>query len=107
MSPSNPDASKQAEQERLPERAQNLIRKYSGEWVISRYVEVSDAIGRDVIATLRSDPRRKVNIPTAADRVAAREVFDGVAENWAALSPRNRELLNLVRIEIAKLRSSK
>lgn len=93
--------------DKLPEPAKDLIRKYSGEWAVARYVEISDAIGNDIIAKLKADHRRKVIVASAEDQAAAQQVFDAVAENWALLSPRNYELLKLVRAEVAKLHSVK
>ncbi len=89
----------------LPEQAKALIRKYSGEWTAARYVETSAAINRETIARIKADPRRTVTHPTPADEAAAQRVFDAVADEWAAVSTHNRDLLTLIRAEIAKVRS--
>lgn len=89
----------------LPAPAKALIQKYSGEWAASRYIETSDAISDRVIAQLKADPRRTVTVPTAADQATARRRFDAVTEKWAATSAHNRDLLQRVTGEIAKIRS--
>jgi TRAP-type transport system periplasmic protein len=53
---------------------------------------------------LKSDPRRTVVVPSAADLATAQSVFASVRNQWAEKSPRNRELLIQVEAEIAKLR---
>ena len=93
--------------ERLPEEAKTLIRDHSGAWLAERYAESSDAIKLRVLKQLRADPRRTVTVPTPPDLAAAQRIYAAVAEGWAAVSPRNRDLLASVRSEIAKLRSSK
>ena len=91
----------------LPEAAKRLIRDHSGGWLAERYIETSDTISQRVLKQLRADPRRTVTVPTPADLATAQRAFKAVADDWAAKSPHNRELLTLVRAEIAKLRSSK
>ncbi len=91
----------------LPPKAQAIIRKYSGEWLVDRTATGMDALDKKVLAQLEADPRRKVVFPSPADLATARKVFASVIEEWAAKSPHNRELLALVRAEIAKFRSSK
>lgn len=90
----------------LPEKAKDIIRKYSGAWAANRYVEVADAFNAQTIDRLKAEPRRQVTIPTAADRAAAQRAFNALVEEWAALSPYNRELLSKARTEIEKLRSA-
>ena len=89
----------------LPERAKELIQRRSGEWAALRYSEVSAALSGQVVKQLEADPRRTVTTPTAADLAAARRVFDAVTDQWAAASPRHRQLLDLVDAELARIRS--
>ena len=89
----------------LPEAAKTLIRDHSGEWLVTRYAAISDAFGRRVLDQLKADPRRKVVEPTPQDLATAQRVFGVVVAQWAAESPRHRELLTLVRQELARLRS--
>jgi TRAP-type C4-dicarboxylate transport system substrate-binding protein len=90
----------------LPPAAQAIIRKYSGQWLAERSVAGFDALDEQTLEQLRSDPRRKVIDLSAADLESTRRVFASVVEDWAAMSPHNRELLTLVRSEIKTLRSS-
>lgn len=90
----------------LPPAAQAIIRKYSGQWLIERSVAGFDTLDEQVLEQLKSDPRRKVSELSAADLQSTQRVFASVVEDWAAMNPHNRELLTLVRAEIAKLRSA-
>jgi len=87
--------------------AQEIIRRYSGDWLSERGAACFEAKNRETVAQLKADRRRTVVEPSPADLATARRVFASVVEEWAAKSPHNRELLTLVRAEIAKLRSSK
>ena len=93
--------------ESLPMKAQAIVRKYSGRWLVDQSATSMDALDKKILAQLEADPRRKVVFPSPADLKTARQVFASVTEEWAAKSPHNRKLLELVRAEIAKLRSSK
>ncbi len=90
----------------LPPRAREIIRKYSGDWLSERGAACFDEQNREMAAKLKADRRRSVVEPSPADLVAARRVFASVVEEWAARSPHNRELLALVKAEIAKLHPS-
>jgi TRAP-type C4-dicarboxylate transport system substrate-binding protein len=91
--------------ESLPEPAQNLIRKYSGQWAAERFIETYDVAERQIMQQLKSDPDRKVIMPTARELDTAHAAFKSVKDEWAAVSPRNRELLKAAELEIAKLRA--
>lgn len=91
----------------LPEAAKTLIRDHSGVWLAERYIATSDALSQRVLDQLRADPRRTVTVPTPADEAAAKRVFESIAADWSGLSPRNRDLLALVRSELAKLEQHK
>jgi TRAP-type C4-dicarboxylate transport system substrate-binding protein len=91
----------------MPRPVREIIRKYSGEWLSEQGASCFEAKNREMAARLKADRRRTVVEPSSADLATARSVFASVVEEWAAKSPHNRELLTLVRAEIAKLRSSK
>jgi TRAP-type C4-dicarboxylate transport system substrate-binding protein len=91
----------------LPEVAQNVIRKYSGQWLVARYVDTINTYDAEILRKLKSDARRSVIDPSPADLVKAHSTFDSVTAQWAARSPRNGELLKFVETEIAKLRSTR
>jgi hypothetical protein len=56
---------------------------------------------------LKSDPQRRIVFPSQPDLDRAQVAFKSVIEEWAEISPRNRELLNGANAEIAKLRSTR
>jgi TRAP-type C4-dicarboxylate transport system substrate-binding protein len=91
----------------LPRDAQDIIRKYSGEWPVGPYLQSYEESGRQVIDQLQSNPRRKVAQPSPADRAAAEVVFKSVIDEWAAKAPANRQQLETARAEIARLRAGR
>jgi TRAP-type transport system periplasmic protein len=92
--------------ESLPPLAQAIIRKYSGPGLAERSGAGLQTLDMQILEQLKSDPRRKVSVPSPADLESTQRIFAAVIADWAAMSPHNRELLSLVRSEIKKLRSS-
>ena len=90
----------------LPEQAQAIIRKYSGEWAAKRFIEEYGEDNKRVLEKLRSDSKRKTIIPSSAELDTAQAAFKSVIADWAAKGPHNRELLRLVESELAKIRST-
>lgn len=92
--------------ESLPPQAQAIIRKYNGKWLVDHSATAFDALDKLTLARLETDPRRTVVFPSPSDLESIQPVFASVVDAWAASSPHNRELLALVRAEIARLHSS-
>ena len=91
----------------LPKVAQDAIRKHSGEWTAARFNEGIGTYNASVVKQLQADPKRKVVFPSPADLDAMQPAFQSVIDTWVAKSPRNKELLELVRAELAKVRASR
>ena len=91
----------------LSKAGQDVIRKYSGEWAATRYIQTTEAYENLIVEQLQSDPGRTVIDPSRSDLDAAQVVFKTVTEAWIGQSPHHRELLKLVHGEIAKLRSDR
>lgn len=91
----------------LPKAGQDLIRKYSGEWLAARYVEGYDANTNPIVEQLKSDPKRTVILPSQSDLDTAQAAFRTVIKEWQAKNAHNRGLLTVVETEIAKLRSTR
>ena len=91
----------------LPRPAQDIIRKYSGAWVAERFIETYEVAVAQVMEQLKSEPNRKLTFPSRPDLDVAHAAFKSVIGDWTAVSPRHRELLELVESEIMKLRSSR
>jgi TRAP-type C4-dicarboxylate transport system substrate-binding protein len=87
----------------LPPSAQAIIRKYSGAWLAERSAKSFDRTDKQVAAQMAADPRRQVTYPSMEDVKRANRVFASVVADWAAASPHNRDILSLVRSEIARL----
>jgi TRAP-type transport system periplasmic protein len=89
----------------LPKAGQDIVRKFSGGWLATRFAETFAAKNDLVMEQFKSDPRRTVIFPLQRDLDAARSTFQKIIDEWQAENPHNRELLTLVEGEIAKLRS--
>ena len=89
----------------LPRPAQEIIRKYSGDWLSEQGASCFEAKNRELAAQLKADRRRTVVEPSSTDLATAREVFSSVVEDWAGKSAHNRELLGMVEAELAKIRA--
>ncbi len=90
----------------VPPRAQEIIRKYSGDWSAKQKAACSGAKAREVIAQLRAAPRRAVIDPSPADLATARAAYDAAIQAWTAASPHNRELIDKVTAALATLRKN-
>ena len=91
----------------LPKSAQDAISKYSGEWTAARFNQYVGDYNEKVIKDLQADPKRKVVLPTQAERDAMQPAFKSVIDTWVAKSPRHRELLALVEAEIVKVHAGR
>ena len=92
--------------EGLPAQAQDVIRKYSGEWPLTRYLQSYGAATNQVMEQLTSNPQRKVIHPSRIDLDQAKAAFTAFVDDWAARSQNNRKQLEIVQTEVAKLRAS-
>lgn len=91
--------------ESLPDRAQQIIRRYSGDWLSDRSAEGLGALDITVDRDLIADQRRIVVTPSRSDLEVSQAAFDAVVNGWIASDPRNRDLLTKVRTELLQLRS--
>lgn len=91
--------------ESLPQAGQDAILKYSGLWTAERFIDSITAYNDSLVEKLKADPNRTVSFPPQSDFEAIQPTFDRIIETWAAASPRNQELLDIVRAEIAAIRA--
>jgi TRAP-type C4-dicarboxylate transport system substrate-binding protein len=91
--------------ESLPRAGQDVIRKYSGEWLAEHVVNAIEPHTAALWEQLKSDPLRTVVFPTHSEIEAAEEAFRAVRAEWANASPHQRLLLSAVEAEILKLRA--
>ena len=89
----------------LPARAQSIIQKYSGEWAVARSNEFFEDINVKSMEQLKTDPNRKVIFPSQAELPRIQAAFKEVIDEWDAKSPRNRDLLEMTKVEIEKVRN--
>ncbi len=89
----------------LPEAAQALIRKFSGERSAATWIEFYASSETQALDKIKSDPERKVIEPSPSDLEAAQRVYRSLIDAWAAKSPHNRELLKLVEAALVTIRS--
>jgi TRAP-type C4-dicarboxylate transport system substrate-binding protein len=90
----------------LPPAVQNIIRKYSGEWIAERASKASNFYDEEAMILLTADARRRVITPSQSDTEQADRIFKAVADEWSRSSPRNRQLLFMAESEIAKIRAT-
>jgi TRAP-type C4-dicarboxylate transport system substrate-binding protein len=91
--------------EGLSKENQNIIRKYSGQWAAQKFVELYGAENKDALTQLRSDPNRKVIIPSQKDSERAQAAFVSVTKDWIAADPVRQQLLMKAEAEVSKIRS--
>lgn len=91
--------------DKLPPQAQEAIRRYSGEWAAERFISLSDQAEKNAIKELRTNPDRKVILPSERDRSRAGAAFEAVIAAWRDARPRNRELLEKAEKQLAKIKS--
>jgi TRAP-type transport system periplasmic protein len=89
----------------LPQAGQDVIRKYSGEAAVAGFITAYNASNLQAMNDLRSDANRRVITPSASDLEVLHAVFKHSIETWRNERPRNLQLANAVKAEIAKLRS--
>jgi len=92
--------------ESLPAAAQALIRKYSGERAAAIWIESFAAVERRSLDKIKSDATQKVVEPSPADRAAAQRVYKSLIDAWAVKSERNRDLLKMIKADLATIRAT-
>ncbi len=93
--------------ESLPKAAQDAIRNHSLDWINKLYLDSMLEYDQALIDRLKSDPKRTVVFPDAADQEAARVAFEPVIKAWIAKRPQNAELYKATVGEIDAVRAKK
>jgi TRAP-type C4-dicarboxylate transport system substrate-binding protein len=93
--------------EALPKSAQDIIRKYSGEWTAARFIEIYDRSDSQILEKLKSDTKRNLVYPSSSDLEIAHTAFKAVIAAWAEKNPHDSDLLKLTEMEVAKLRATR
>jgi TRAP-type C4-dicarboxylate transport system substrate-binding protein len=91
----------------LPQGGQDIIRKFSGEWLAARFAEKFESDNNLVLEQFKSDPKRTIIFPSQSDLDTAQAKFTTVIEEWQAKNPRNVQLLIAVEAELARLRATR
>jgi TRAP-type C4-dicarboxylate transport system substrate-binding protein len=91
--------------ESLPEAAQAIIRKYSGEPAAKTWIASLGAAEQRLLERIKADPARQLVEPSVGDRRAAQHVYISLMDAWAARNPRNKALLEQVQAMTATIRS--
>jgi TRAP-type C4-dicarboxylate transport system substrate-binding protein len=89
----------------LPDDIKDLIRKYSGGWLIGKYIAINETTTAIVLEQLRTDAKRTVIVPSQADMKTASAVFKSVVAAYAAENPHHGELVKAAREEVERLRA--
>ncbi len=89
----------------LPQAGQDAIRKYSGPWFVQRYLEYGNPSNERVMAHLRDNPRHQVVDPSPEDKKKWDAAAERVIAAWTAKDAANPKTLEMIKAEIAKVRS--
>lgn len=89
----------------LSQAAKDLIRKYSGEWAATRWIEAMTEFDRQSLATLKSSSRHVFSAPSPDDLQVAQRSFRSLIDSWAAANAHNRDLLQRFEAELSLVRS--
>jgi TRAP-type C4-dicarboxylate transport system substrate-binding protein len=90
--------------ESLPPAVQDVIRRYSGEWLAEHFVAGFELLDQLALNELLAEPARTVIVPTDADWEIARAAFDIELAEWLAADARNAELHRMVVEELGRIR---
>jgi TRAP-type transport system periplasmic protein len=88
----------------LPAPAQEIIRRFSGAWLVERYLQHYEARTEVVLETLKTNPRRIVTEPSASDFAKAQQAFASANAEWVQAGPRHREIFTGLQRAIAAVR---
>ena len=66
----------------LPKEAQDLIRKYSGEWLAKQFIIGYGKYVEDLLAKMKADTTRVMVQPTKGDLATAEIAFERVIADW-------------------------
>jgi TRAP-type C4-dicarboxylate transport system substrate-binding protein len=91
----------------LPGQAQDIIRKYSGEWQFTQTPRPHAVVSQETMEQLTSNPRRQIIYPSELDLETAQAAFKSAIDEWVAKSPANRKQLEVVQAEIANVRAGR
>ena len=89
----------------LPDNAKAILRKYSGDWAVERFIDVFQTRTDEVMDQLNADPKRQVIAPSPADLKKAQMAFAAVVGDFAAKQG-GESLLRAVRTKIEELHAS-
>jgi TRAP-type C4-dicarboxylate transport system substrate-binding protein len=93
--------------ESLPLGAQDLIRKFSGEWLAAHFAEAFDVSNHLAMKQFKSDPKRSTILPSQPDLNTVKSTFDKFIKEWGASNPRDVQMLTAAESELGKLRSAR
>ncbi|MCC6888205.1 MAG: TRAP transporter substrate-binding protein [Hyphomicrobiales bacterium] len=91
----------------LPQAAKDIIARHSGEASAKNFIDGINRYNDALVKKMQADSSRKVVFPSPADLEAVQGTLKTVISEWAGRSPRNRELLNAMENELAKIRSGR
>jgi len=93
--------------ESLPKAAQDAIIKNSDMGIANLFSDNITKYNEELMKKLAGNPQDTIVTPSQADMDATQPLFDSVINAWLAKSPRNKELLDAARAEIAAVRAGK
>ncbi|MCM2472416.1 TRAP transporter substrate-binding protein DctP [Rhizobium sp. CG5] len=79
--------------ESLPAPAQEILRKYGGEWMADRWIEATGGANDRAVAKFKADPKQTVVYPSEAEMAELKTIYKDVIDEFTAKDPHNKELL--------------
>jgi TRAP-type C4-dicarboxylate transport system substrate-binding protein len=88
----------------LTPQAQDILRRYSGEWYANVFITGYGKYVDDLWAQMKADRSRVITVPTKPDLAAMNEAAKATTDEWLKKDPHNANLLTAVKAEISKVR---
>ncbi|MEZ5653148.1 MAG: TRAP transporter substrate-binding protein DctP [Burkholderiaceae bacterium] len=92
--------------ESLPKKAQDLIVKYSGQWLEDRFVTETAKAQETLIEKNKATEGSTIVYPDDADKAAYDKLMEGVVQEWAGGDAKRKETLEFVRAELKRIRAA-
>ncbi len=91
--------------EALPAAVQAVMLKHGGQVMADQWSASITAYNNEMLAKLKSDPKQRIVIPSAAELEAAQKAFAPMREAWVAASDRHKVLKADLDAELARVRA--
>ena len=92
--------------ESMPQSAKDVIDRYSGRWIVERYIAMMREMSGKIVADWRADPKQSVIEPSPEEATQLASVYKTIADNYGAQNEHNATLLSELRDEVKRIDAS-